>query len=166
MLFCEFSSAQQFKDAYVSPGLSLGYCLTSHGLFFGINCDVGLKKTIKNSEPLNYGFSFCKSWTGVVQANERYVHRHTTINFLVESKIIDFKVGYGVAKNPSGYLNIRKCRVGGLNLDLSLTKPNYPWIGIKSFYYKRKDWRWFDKPYYTMYLKYEYDFHHSGLRND
>lgn len=157
------SEAQIFESAYISPGISLGYCFTAKGFSFGLECDLGLKKTTNNGKPFNYGINLSKSWTNVNQKREHHNHRHTSINILIESTNFDFKVGYGIAKNPWGYLNRNQCIVNGVNFDLGLTtrKKNYPWIGFKSFYYKRRDWRWLDKPYYTSYVKYKYD--KSGL---
>ncbi len=158
--------AQAVKDAYISPGISLGYCLSSHGFTFGLDCDIGLLKTMYKEDQVNYGISISKYWINVNQGKQSFNHRMSTINFMMESRMFDFKFGYGRVKNPWGYGKVNLCSVSGLNIDLSYTQPNYsmPWLGFKSFFYNSADWRWLDKPYYIPYIKYKYDFRRSGLK--
>lgn len=155
------------KDPYISPGISLGYCFSTHGMSFGLDCDIGLYKSYEGPKQVNYGFSISRYWTIVKKRSIRQIHRHSTLDFMIETENVDIKAGFGTAFNPWGYGNRNRCKVNGFNTDISYTNNEYtkPWIGLKGFFYKRRKWRWHDAPYITLYSKYKYDFGRSGLKH-
>ena len=82
---------------------------------------------------------------------------------MIQNNFLDFKIGYGRAKNKWGYTGGgakgNKCIVHGFNLDISASYPNQysPWIGFRTFRYNNFAWAWFTKPYNSVYIKYKYD---------
>jgi len=165
MLGC-LSFAQFEQKTYVSPGISLGYCFSTNGISFGLECDIGLYQSNQGLNPMNYGLSISRYWTRVKKRSIRQLHRHSTFDVMLESVNYDAKIGFGTAYNPWGYGNRNRCKVNGFNMDISYTQGEYskPWVGLKGFFYKRRNWRWLDTPYITLYSKYKYDFQKSGLK--
>jgi len=158
-LFLIFKSFADLKPA-VSIGASFGYCFTSHGVSFGLDFNVGLWESKILEKTVRTGLCFSKLWTAANVANMHHTHKQNTINLLVQTKKIDFKTGFGYVRNPWGYRNQNSCEVHGINLDLNYKLPVNENIslGYRSFYFKRRDWRWLDQPYQTIYAKYNHNF--------
>ncbi len=155
-----FSNSFSIDKAGFSLGATFGYCFTSHGVSFGLDLNVGLLKTQIKESPVVTGLCFSKSWTAANVANMHHIHKHNTLNLLIQSKNIDFKTGLGYVRNPWGYQNRNSCFVNGVNFDIQYKTPSIEnaSIGYRSFYYKRRNWRWLDQPYHTIYAGYGYDF--------
>ncbi|MCB9262896.1 MAG: hypothetical protein H6607_11030 [Flavobacteriales bacterium] len=158
------ANAQVIK--YVSPGISLGYGLTTKGISLGFECDFGLIKSTINNRPVNFGLTYGRYFTSVKKFKTNEIHWHSVYDVMLEGENFDLKTGLGKAKYTHGYRGAVRCRVAGWNTDFSYTTPSYqmPWFGIKSFYYPRPKWRFFSSYYHTFYTKYKYDFHNSGLK--
>lgn len=144
---------------FVSPGASIGYTFGA-GIKWGFNFDLGLKQNeLVNS--WKYGVSFSYYFVSVSQGYhyKRSFHRLRSTNLMLKNNFIDVKMGLGRARNKWGYDSRNGCIVHGFNIDLSFAYPNRfsPWVGLKSFRYKDSNWRWFDKPYTSVYIKYNAD---------
>lgn len=148
------------NDFYLTPSISLGYTFGA-GLYYGLNINFFFKQMqTTNGIDAMTGISLSKYWNIV---NSKYghnidVHRITTLNLVYSLDIIEFKTGFGMAKNPWGYGSNLRCVIYGLSTDLSIKNFSgqfVPDLGIKGFFYPLSKWRWFDLPYISAYGQYE-----------
>lgn len=163
LLFITFYNlkSQKIVSPIFSPGVSIGYCISTNGLSFGLELDVKFLKTKHAAEEFISGISIANTWTKVKVYKRWNFHRHTYFNIVSETQLGYMRFGYGILKNPWGYGNKNLCRIGGVNFDLgyNLLNQNTGYLGFRSFFYKKSNWRWLDKPYYTLYFKYKKDFY-------
>jgi len=153
---------------YASPGFKIGFCLTSKGMYLGPELDIGVWRSFWGNPPIrNAGFNIGKTWTWVNNYGGKASHKQRYFGIMVESENYDVKLGYTSIRNGWGYNNVNECRVGGFYLDGSYTQPTYDfaWYGVNAVFYKRANWKWFDRPYLTLYTKYKYDFKRSELKD-
>lgn len=174
ILVLSFTSIYSFSDVYmpfqtyVSPGLKLGFNITSRGLYIGPTIDIGLWRNYwGNPTTVNAGLNIEKTWTWVNNYGNKSVHKQRSIGVMVETPNLDLKFGYTSIRNGWGFNNVNECRVGGVYIDGSYTKSTYdfPWFGVNAVFYKRANWGWFDRPYVSLYTKYKYDFKKSELKD-
>ena len=151
---------------YVAPGVSFGYCFTSKGLSWGVECDVAMSQGRTTNDQLNKGMSLAYTWVMIRKNRRRDLHHLRTISLMMETRTLDMKAGFGSMKKPCAHAgNKSACRVPGLYMDVSMGGSNYNFVrgGIKGFIYNRTNWSWFDRPYLTLYTKYKNDLGRSGF---
>jgi len=154
----------KFNHFYFSPGINLGYCLTTGGFSWGLDLNLGYRNQPESL--YGYGINLSKSWTVVKNSYQTHIHRHSIFNVFYESQHIEAKAGYGRLSNPWGYGKNNKCKTSGFNIDIagSIGDKHLPMLGLRTFLYKRSSWRWADAPYLTLYSQYRYD--SAGFREE
>lgn len=162
LLITVFSQAdatvQEGWKFYWSPEISIGYTF-GLGLSTGMMVDFGYINPDQSGPFDRYALTL--SGQRIRQKKGDRVHRQRAIMATCMIDNFNARIGYGRTKVGWGYNNNNACRVRGLSTDLSYTVlPNdINWrVGLKSFYYERSHWRWFNAPYETLYFSGAYPF--------
>jgi len=147
-----FGSKSFTQNLFVSPEITIGYTLGA-SLNVGFNIDFGIEQN--SVTELRYGGSYGMNISMV----NKELHRQTTLNFLLENKYFDIKLGPARMRNNWGYNKNNRCIIYGFTSDISLKYPNTysPKIGYRNFIYRKHDWAWFHMNYHTVYLGVEYN---------
>ena len=144
MSLCISSLAQEKTkgpNVFVSPRVTLGYTFGS-GLNYGFDLFVGLYQF----KEINFGTNF--TWYMVNTPDGH--HRIKGISLVGDYKYLNVKLGAGAVSRRWGLRNVNKASAPGIMIDVSATGDPYkaPWIGVKSFLFKRDRWLLYDKPSY------------------
>lgn len=128
-------------DIYLSPRITLGYTFGG-GLNYGFDIALGLYRL----NDFNFGTNFSYYMVNTDQGH----HRIKGFMLMAETKYLSVKLGAGAVSRKWGLRNVNKASAPGIILDISASADAYraPWVGVKSFIYKRSNWLFYDQPSY------------------
>ena len=129
-------------DVFVSPRITIGYTFGT-----GLNCgfDLGIGVYRINDVMLGTNFSY------YLVVTDHGSHRIKGITLSAETDYISGRLGLGMVSRKWGLRNVNKARTPGIMIDVSASADAYkaPWVGFKTFVFKRSKWLYYDLPTYT-----------------
>ena len=134
-------------NVFLSPRITLGYTFGT-GLNYGFDLYLGIYQL----NEMTFGTSFSYYMVNADQGH----HRIKGISLVADHKYFNIKLGAGAVSRRWGLRNINKASAQGLMFDVSATTDTYmtPWVGFKSFLFKREKWTFYDKPSYLSVYTY------------
>jgi hypothetical protein len=135
------------SGVFCSPSVSVGY---TFGAKFNIGFSIDVGKHFNMETNPAYGISFSYY---LIKMNKG-LHKQKSISTLIQNDFAKLKVGVGRMVNGWGYNKVNKCKVNGIATDFSVNTVNFisPSLGFKSFYYKKRNWSWFNENYHSLYI--------------
>lgn len=146
-------------DIYASPRITLGYTFGG-GLNYGFDIALGLYRL----NDFNFGTNFSYYMVNTDQGH----HRIKGFMLMAETKYLSVKLGAGAVSRRWGLRNVNKTSAPGIIIDITASADAYraPWVGVKSFIYKRSKWLFYDQPSYisgyTYFKTQEIDIYRLG----
>ncbi len=126
---------------FISPRITLGYTFGS-GMNYGLDMVLGLYRINNLKLGLDFSYYFANTNQGI--------HRLKGFAIIGEMDYLSVKLGAGSVSRRWGMKNVNKARTPGIMIDVSASADPYkaPWIGLKSFIFKRSKWPFYDQPSY------------------
>ena len=153
--FIMLSDAQINKNNfYPAIGINIGIN-SEKSCTFGFNFDYRYQigsESARTYTGLSFSYQFDK-------IKDRF-HKIKTINLLLGNEYLSLKPGIGLVKYGWGYNDRNLCRTKGLNLEMSASYNlnKYPGLYFRNFVYRKRNWAWHTKNYYSYGLRYDYSF--------
>lgn len=142
----------QFESLYVTPGITAGF---TFGATFniGINLDFTTSTTDDYDKYRRAGVSL--GYYLVLSKGGFRPHHIANLNLMYENEYMDVRGGYGFVTYRWGRAQINRAGIGGFSTDISFTnrEARIPWFGLKSLFFNRSEWIWYDIPYMSIYAR-------------
>ncbi len=152
LIYAVYVNAQTDNfEPVIQPEIIIGYTL-GEGFIWGVELSALMSELTINSQTMKVGASISYFWTLM---NDKSTHRIIAVNGLVETNYAECKLGFGQVRYKWGYGLRNKNRAFGLMFDASGTyPPQSPWLGVRTFIFRNKDWAWKKTSPYLMFYGY------------
>jgi hypothetical protein len=134
-------------EIFFSPRITLGYTLGS-GFNYGFDLFLGVYRL--NEFRLGADFSWYVVNTG------QGIHQIKGIGLVGETDYLSMKLGAGSVSRSWGRKNVNKARTPGIMIDVALGLDAYtaPWLGFKTFLFRRENWMFYEQAAYLSAYSY------------